>query len=234
MPGPIRLVRRQSESVVSIGSSPLHPPPVLSQIAVLVYGFPPGVGATGTAALLNVPRSLEALLQRLRAEGYDLGNAEADPDGDAIVAALAYASLLLPRRRPFLSNFEFYILHKQKKKPHFFCFRKSGLPWVFSNQGNSKAFMRPRIRKWFRCFWCQPQQRHGMNNLRGPITPKPRTQFFSRPPDGMLATPEMTTPPPQAAAGGHPHQPGSRRRRGGIPGPAILFGTRGIGATPPP
>jgi len=95
MPRPIRLVRRQPESVVPIGSSSLHPPPpVLSQIAVLVYGFPPGVGATGTAALLNVPRSLEALLQRLRAEGYDLGNAEADPDGDAIVAALACAPLV--------------------------------------------------------------------------------------------------------------------------------------------
>ncbi len=29
------------------------------RLAVLVYGFPPGVGATGTAALLNVPKSLE-------------------------------------------------------------------------------------------------------------------------------------------------------------------------------
>jgi magnesium chelatase subunit H len=31
-----------------------------------VYGFPPGVGATGTAALLNVPKSLENLLASLR------------------------------------------------------------------------------------------------------------------------------------------------------------------------
>lgn len=31
----------------------------LAQVAVLLYGFPPGVGATGTAALLNVPKSLE-------------------------------------------------------------------------------------------------------------------------------------------------------------------------------
>ncbi len=29
-------------------------------------GFPPGVGATGTAALLNVPKSLQALLERLK------------------------------------------------------------------------------------------------------------------------------------------------------------------------
>ena len=37
------------------------------KLAVLVYGFPPGVGATGTAALLNVPKSLERLLETLRA-----------------------------------------------------------------------------------------------------------------------------------------------------------------------
>ena len=39
------------------------------QVAIVLYGFPPGVGATGTAALLNVPRSLEALLKRLLDEG---------------------------------------------------------------------------------------------------------------------------------------------------------------------
>lgn len=38
------------------------------RIAVLLYGFPPGVGATGTAALLNVPASLERTLHALRAE----------------------------------------------------------------------------------------------------------------------------------------------------------------------
>jgi cobalamin biosynthesis Mg chelatase CobN len=36
------------------------------KLAILVYGFPPGVGATGTAALLNVPKSLENLLASLR------------------------------------------------------------------------------------------------------------------------------------------------------------------------
>ncbi len=35
------------------------------RVAVLLYGFPPGVGATGTAALLNVPRSLESMLRAL-------------------------------------------------------------------------------------------------------------------------------------------------------------------------
>jgi magnesium chelatase subunit H len=59
------------------------------RIAIVLYGFPPGSGAVGTAALLNVPKSLDALLARLTAEGYDLGAAGAPlPDGETIVAAL--------------------------------------------------------------------------------------------------------------------------------------------------
>ena len=38
------------------------------KLAVLLYGFPPGVGAVGTAALLNVPQSLKSLLLRLKQE----------------------------------------------------------------------------------------------------------------------------------------------------------------------
>ena len=62
----------------------------LPQVAVLLYGFPPGVGAVGTAALLNVPRSLELVLKELQDAGYDLGEAAADLDGEAIVTALKY------------------------------------------------------------------------------------------------------------------------------------------------
>lgn len=40
--------------------------PAERRVAVLLYGFPPGVGATGTAALLNVPASLERTLGALR------------------------------------------------------------------------------------------------------------------------------------------------------------------------
>ena len=60
------------------------------KVAVLLYGFPPGVGATGTAALLNVPRSLSKLLDTLRAEGYDLGQGlnGAEVDGEAVIATL--------------------------------------------------------------------------------------------------------------------------------------------------
>ena len=47
-------------------------------VAIVLYGFPPGVGATGTAALLNVPRSLIRLLRAMREQGYDLGDDEDD------------------------------------------------------------------------------------------------------------------------------------------------------------
>jgi CobN/Magnesium Chelatase len=56
-------------------------------VAILLYGFPPGVGATGTAALLNVPRSLEKTLAALRQQGYSVGT-DGAIDGEAIVAAL--------------------------------------------------------------------------------------------------------------------------------------------------
>jgi magnesium chelatase subunit H len=59
------------------------------KVAVLLYGFPPGVGATGTAALLNIPKSLERMLEQLRAKGYDLGPASGQGiSGEAIINAL--------------------------------------------------------------------------------------------------------------------------------------------------
>jgi magnesium chelatase subunit H len=61
------------------------------KIAIALYGFPPNVGAVGTAALLDVPHSLEALIRRLHKEGYDTGGWVADPDasGESLVAALS-------------------------------------------------------------------------------------------------------------------------------------------------
>jgi magnesium chelatase subunit H len=44
------------------------------KIAIILYGFPPGYGATGTAALLNVPRSLIKLLGALKEAGYNVGD----------------------------------------------------------------------------------------------------------------------------------------------------------------
>jgi len=65
-------------------------PPSERKIAVSLYGFPPNVGAVGTAALLDVPHSLDALLKRLHKEGYDLGDWPNDQDasGESLVAAL--------------------------------------------------------------------------------------------------------------------------------------------------
>lgn len=61
------------------------------RIAVSLYGFPPNVGAVGTAALLDVPHSLDSLLKRLHDEGYDVGEWASDPNasGESLVAALA-------------------------------------------------------------------------------------------------------------------------------------------------
>lgn len=42
----------------------------------------------GTAALLNVPASLEKVLKALIAQGYDLGERGEDLEGEALVAAL--------------------------------------------------------------------------------------------------------------------------------------------------
>ncbi|MCV3213388.1 magnesium chelatase subunit H [Plectonema radiosum NIES-515] len=48
------------------------------KIAIILYGFPPGYGATGTAALLNVPRSLLNFLHALQNQGYAVGNLPED------------------------------------------------------------------------------------------------------------------------------------------------------------
>lgn len=53
-------------------------PPADRKIAIALYGFPPGYGAVGTAALLNVPQSLLKLLQALQAQGYSVGNLPTD------------------------------------------------------------------------------------------------------------------------------------------------------------
>jgi magnesium chelatase subunit H len=53
------------------------------KIAIILYGFPPGYGATGTAALLNVPRSLLKFLQALKDGGYCVG--DLPEDGEELI-----------------------------------------------------------------------------------------------------------------------------------------------------
>jgi magnesium chelatase subunit H len=53
------------------------------KVAIVLYGFPPGYGAIGTAALLNVPQSLLKLLHALKQQGYAVG--DFPNDGEAII-----------------------------------------------------------------------------------------------------------------------------------------------------
>jgi magnesium chelatase subunit H len=59
------------------------------KLAILLYGFPPGYGAVGTAALLNVPASLLKVLQALQQQGYNVG--ELPQDGEELVRRVAQA-----------------------------------------------------------------------------------------------------------------------------------------------
>lgn len=67
-------------------------PPKDRKVSILLYGFPPNVGAIGTAALLNVPRSLENMLKALQAAGFDTGVDASKIDGEAIIAVLTAIS----------------------------------------------------------------------------------------------------------------------------------------------
>ena len=66
-----------------------HTPAPERRLAVVLYGFPPGYGATGTAALLNVPKSLLNFLQALELQGYDVG--ELPGDGEEIIKQVKQA-----------------------------------------------------------------------------------------------------------------------------------------------
>lgn len=82
---------RKLASRISGWTSLRRTKPADRKLSILLYGFPPNVGAVGTAALLDVPRSLENLLIRLHAEGYNVGDFAKDPDasGQSLVAALS-------------------------------------------------------------------------------------------------------------------------------------------------
>ncbi len=64
------------------------------KIAVILYGFPPGYGAVGTAALLNVPQSLLHFLQALKAAGYTIG--DLPEDGETLVNWVKTADDAIP------------------------------------------------------------------------------------------------------------------------------------------
>jgi magnesium chelatase subunit H len=59
------------------------------RIAVVLYGFPPGYGAVGTAALLDVPQSLVKFLHALKEQGYDVG--DIPKDGEDLIRKIREA-----------------------------------------------------------------------------------------------------------------------------------------------
>ncbi|WP_264307579.1 magnesium chelatase subunit H [Nodosilinea nodulosa] len=69
-------------------------PPAERKIAIILYGFPPGYGATGTAALLNVPKSLLSLLQALKSQGYTVG--DLPEEGEALIEQVKAADEAIP------------------------------------------------------------------------------------------------------------------------------------------
>ncbi len=71
-----------------------HTKPQARKIAIILYGFPPGYGATGTAALLNVPKSLLKFLNALKAQGYNVG--ELPEDGEEIIKQVKEADETAP------------------------------------------------------------------------------------------------------------------------------------------
>jgi magnesium chelatase subunit H len=50
------------------------------RLALVLYNYPPGLGKLGTAALLDVPATLFALLKRLKGEGYSIGTLPASAE----------------------------------------------------------------------------------------------------------------------------------------------------------
>lgn len=90
------------------------------KLAIVLFGFPPNAGAAGTAAYLDVFRSLHNTLHALKAEGYDLEPPETVEDlraavlggsarqygQEANVAAQVMADEMLARTPGWLSEIE--------------------------------------------------------------------------------------------------------------------------------
>jgi magnesium chelatase subunit H len=79
VPERLQRLTNRVKSWVSLRQKPISQ----RKIAIILYGFPPGYGAVGTAALLNVPRSLIKLLNALKEQGYTVG--EIPEDGEELI-----------------------------------------------------------------------------------------------------------------------------------------------------
>jgi magnesium chelatase subunit H len=90
VPERIQRLTNRVKSWVSLRKKPISQ----RKIAIILYGFPPGYGAVGTAALLNVPRSLIKLLHALKAQGYTVG--EIPEDGEELIRQIKAADEINP------------------------------------------------------------------------------------------------------------------------------------------
>ena len=90
IPERIQRLTNRVKSWVSLGQKPISQ----RKIAIILYGFPPGYGAVGTAALLNVPRSLIKLLNALKAQGYTVG--DIPEDGEELIRQIKAADEINP------------------------------------------------------------------------------------------------------------------------------------------
>ncbi|TCD47834.1 magnesium chelatase subunit H [Chlorobium sp. N1] len=50
------------------------------KVAFVVYDYPPGMGKKASAALLDVPKSIYLMLQKMQAEGYNVGELPESPE----------------------------------------------------------------------------------------------------------------------------------------------------------
>ncbi|HWQ26930.1 MAG TPA: magnesium chelatase subunit H [Chlorobaculum sp.] len=67
-----------------------HTPNRDKKVAFVVYDYPPGMGKKASAALLDVPKSIYKMLQRLKSEGYNVGELPESPE--ALLAILDRAT----------------------------------------------------------------------------------------------------------------------------------------------
>ncbi|MBD2628621.1 magnesium chelatase subunit H [Trichormus variabilis] len=90
VPERVRRLTNRVKSWVSLRQKPIS----ARKIAIILYGFPPGYGAVGTAALLNVPRSLIKLLNALKEQGYTVG--DLPEDGEELIRKIKEADEINP------------------------------------------------------------------------------------------------------------------------------------------
>ncbi|MDK2410588.1 magnesium chelatase subunit H [Aphanizomenon sp. PH219] len=90
VPERMQRLTNRVKSWVSLRQKPIYQ----RKIAIILYGFPPGYGAVGTAALLNVPRSLIKLLNALKAQGYTVG--DIPEDGEVLIQQIKEADEINP------------------------------------------------------------------------------------------------------------------------------------------